>query len=178
MELQYDDSILIKRGDQFLSIGQYQNAINSYGHIHSTHPGYKHAIFQKEKARHNMHQNCDAIQCNYELFATDPDNLDMLFYKNRVLQPEKTIEYLDKALELHDNKETILSPSSLAIALLYKGEAFYYSGKSREAIECLDKALLNAGKTVGKEISEFKKFVVGKLENPEIDETVTTETKK
>ena len=182
MEQTYDDSTWIKRGDQFLRIGQYQEAIDNYDHIQSTHSEYKHVLFQKGDAYHSLHRNRDAIECFDELLATDPDNVKVLFNKgiaqNYVLRPEKTIECLNRVLELNDTKEPILSPSSIAIALWRKGEALYHSHKYNEAIECFDKALPNAGKIVGKRILESKNWVVSQLENPETDETATTDTKK
>ena len=106
----------------------------------------------------------------------------MLFYngldQNYVLQPENTIKYLDRVLELHDDKNLVLSPGTISIALWYKGKRLYHSGGSREAIECIDVALLNAGKVSGRKILQFKKFIVDQLENPKTNETNTTETKK
>ena len=182
MEQTYDDQTWIKRGDQFLRIGQYQEAIDNYDHIQSTHPEYKHVLFQKGQAYRSMHRNRDAIECYDKLLATDPDNIEVLFYKgldqNCVRRSENTIGCLDRVLELHDDKKPILSPRTISIALWYKGEALYYSGRSREAIEYIDRALVNAGKVSGHKMLEFKKFVVDQIENPETDETATADTKK
>ena len=131
----YYDQTWIKRGDQFLRIGQYQDAIDNYDHIQSTHHEYKHVLFQKEQDYRNMSRNRDAIECYDELLATDPDNIKVLFYKgldqNYVLQPENTIKYLDSVLELHDDKNLVLSPGTISIALWYKRKGLHHSGRSR-----------------------------------------------
>ena len=178
--MQYDDATLIKRGDQFFRMDQYQNAIDSYDYIPSTHPRYARVLLQKALAYKYMKREGDAIECFEELVKMDPDNIRLLYQKGLLHNHSaEAIKCFDAMFKLYDDSidSTVLTQREIAEALYRTGYSHWGCGSHADAIECLDNALLlideDFSKNFSKDISKVRKRIVRQLE-----ENSATGTKK
>ena len=131
-----DISSIIDEGLQYISDGDYANAVTLFDRAIALKPDSYVAFNYKGDAFCKLKRYDEAIECYDVALKIKPDYLDVIKDKGLALD---NLKKYDEAIECYNRYLSINSKN--AQTWYFKGLAFFHSTNYKEAIKCFDEAL-------------------------------------